>query len=59
MTTGAKAQDRSARVVDDNGWINVEGNPISKVGVFDYLGSEIPERQTRTRFTRCTDQQKS
>ncbi|EHE2701364.1 TPA: DUF2213 domain-containing protein [Escherichia coli] len=42
MTTGAKAQDRSARVVDDNGWINVEGNPISKVGVFDYLGSEIP-----------------
>ena len=42
MTTGAKALDRSARVVDDNGWINVEGNPISKVGVFDYLGSEIP-----------------
>lgn len=42
MTTGAKAQNRSARVVDDNGWINVEGNPISKVGVFDYLGSEIP-----------------
>lgn len=42
MTTGAKTQDRSARVVDDNGWINVEGNPISKVGVFDYLGSEIP-----------------
>lgn len=42
MTTGAKAQDRSARVVDDNGWINVDGNPISKVGVFDYLGSEIP-----------------
>lgn len=42
MTTGAKALDRSARVIDDNGWINVEGNPISKVGVFDYLGSEIP-----------------
>lgn len=42
MTTGAKALDRSARVVDDNGWINVDGNPISKVGVFDYLGSEIP-----------------
>lgn len=42
MTTGVKAQDRSARIIDDNGWINVEGNPISKVGVFDYLGSEIP-----------------
>lgn len=42
MTTGVKALDRSARVIDDNGWINVEGNPISKVGVFDYLGSEIP-----------------
>lgn len=42
MATSAKAQDKSARVVDDNGWINVEGNPISKVGVFDYLGSEIP-----------------
>ncbi|QKN82074.1 DUF2213 domain-containing protein [Scandinavium goeteborgense] len=42
MTTSVKALDRSARVVDDNGWINVEGNPISKVGVFDYLGSEIP-----------------
>lgn len=42
MAATAKAQDKSARVVDDNGWINVEGNPISKVGVFDYLGSEIP-----------------
>lgn len=42
MATSAKAQDKSARVVDDNGWITVEGNPISKVGVFDYLGSEIP-----------------
>jgi len=42
MTTSAKAQDRSARVVDSNGWITVEGNPITKVGVFDYLGSQIP-----------------
>lgn len=42
MAATAKALDKSARVVDDNGWINVEGNPISKVGVFDYLGSEIP-----------------
>ncbi|RZN54897.1 DUF2213 domain-containing protein [Escherichia sp. E10V10] len=42
MTTGAKALDRSARVIDDNGWINVEGNPITKAGIFDYLGSEIP-----------------
>ena len=42
MKIGVKAFDKSARIIDDNGWINVEGNPISKVGVFDYLGSEIP-----------------
>lgn len=31
----------SARKYDLNGWAEVKGNPISKVGVFDYLGSDI------------------
>lgn len=29
------------RKKDLNGWLTVSDNPISKVGVFDYLGSEI------------------
>ncbi|EMM9641700.1 DUF2213 domain-containing protein [Providencia rettgeri] len=29
------------RTYDNNGWLEVKGNPISKVGVFDYLGAEI------------------
>lgn len=32
----------SARTVDGNGFVTVEGNPISKEGVYDYLGSEVP-----------------
>jgi hypothetical protein len=32
----------SARKVDINGWITIEGNPISKEGVYDYMGSQIP-----------------
>lgn len=35
------AQDKSARHIDVNGWMYIERNPISKEGVFDYLGSEI------------------
>lgn len=31
----------SARKYDLNGWAEVKGNPISKVGVFDYLGRDI------------------
>lgn len=31
----------SARKMDINGWMYIERNPISKEGVFDYLGSEI------------------
>lgn len=34
--------DDTARTVDGNGYVTVEGNPISKEGVYDYLGSEIP-----------------
>lgn len=33
--------DKSARIKDSNGWIEIKGNPISKTGVFDYLGSSI------------------
>lgn len=31
----------SSRQVDQFGWMTVDGNPISKVGVFPYLGSQI------------------
>ena len=31
----------SARTYDLNGWPEIKGNPISKVGVFDYLGADI------------------
>ncbi len=31
----------SARVKDLNGWPEIKGNPISKVGVFPYLGKQI------------------
>lgn len=31
----------SARKYDLNGWPEIKGNPISKVGVFDYLGKDI------------------
>ena len=31
----------TARIKDANGWFEVKKNPISKVGVFPYRGSEI------------------
>jgi hypothetical protein len=31
----------SARVPDGNGWFEIPGNPLSRAGVFDYLGSSI------------------
>lgn len=30
-----------ARRIDENGFLEIEGNPLTKVGVFPYLGSEI------------------
>ena len=36
------AMDDSARTLDTNGWYEVAGNPLSKVGVFPYRGSQIP-----------------
>lgn len=32
---------KSARKYDDNGWPEIKGNPISKVGVFPYSGAQI------------------
>lgn len=31
----------SARKIDDNGFVTIESNPISRAGVFPYLGSSI------------------
>lgn len=31
----------SAREVDNNGWFEVKGNPLSKVGIFPYSGGQI------------------
>lgn len=43
VTHNARGMDRdTARKVDLNGFVTIEGNPISKEGVYDYLGSEIP-----------------
>lgn len=35
--------EESARMPDENGWIEIKGNPISKVGVFEYLGAQIDD----------------
>ena len=32
---------QSARKLDSNGWVEIKDNPISKVGVFPYLGKQI------------------
>lgn len=34
--------DKSSRTPDLNGWWEVRDNPITKVGVFDYHGSQLP-----------------
>lgn len=36
-----QAMDDSARQFNEFGWMTIEGNPITKVGVFPYLGSQI------------------
>ena len=36
-----KTSEESARKEDGNGWTVIEGNPLSKVGVFPYLGMQI------------------
>lgn len=34
-------ENMSARIEDNNGWVEIKNNPISKVGVFPYLGKSI------------------
>lgn len=36
------AMDKTSREYDTNGWYEVKGNPLSKVGVFEYRGSQLP-----------------
>lgn len=36
-------QIESARKLDTNGWIEIKGNPITKVGVFPYSGASLGE----------------
>jgi hypothetical protein len=50
--TDAVSMDESARTVDTNGWPEISRNPLSKVGVFPYLGRQVgdaenPDRQYR------------
>lgn len=49
VQVGGHAMDESARQNDVNGWTEIARNPISKIGVFPYLGRQIgndaePER---------------
>lgn len=35
----------SNRIVDNNGFIEIKDNPISKVGIFDYSGMQVGDRE--------------
>lgn len=37
----------TARQIDTNGWIEVKGNPLSRVGVFQYSGSQVGGDENR------------
>lgn len=39
--THAMDKAPSARTYDLNGWFEIKGNPLSKVGVFDYSGAQV------------------
>lgn len=39
--THAMDRAQSARQYDLNGWFEIKGNPLSKVGVFDYSGAQV------------------
>jgi len=39
--TGDKG-DITSRIPDTNGWYEIKGNPLSKAGVFPYLGRSLP-----------------
>lgn len=42
----------SARSIDVNGWFEVKGNPLSKVGIFEYRGAQIPGAPDPTKMYR-------
>jgi 8-oxo-dGTP pyrophosphatase MutT (NUDIX family) len=48
----AWALDKSSRVEDVNGWAEIKDNPISKVGIFDYHGSQLPNAPDPDRMYR-------
>lgn len=49
----AEAMDRaSARMLDSNGWFEVQGNPLSKAGVFNYGGNQLPGAPDATKVYR-------
>jgi uncharacterized protein len=35
------ATGESKRIADGNGWVEIKGNPLSKVGVFPYSGNQL------------------
>lgn len=41
ITAGLR-QQAAARRIDRNGWYEVADNPVSRAGVFEYQGSELP-----------------
>ncbi|MDE2471810.1 MAG: DUF2213 domain-containing protein [Bradyrhizobium sp.] len=46
------AMDESARSIDTNGWVEIAGNPLSKAGVFDYRGAQLPNAPDAARIYR-------
>jgi len=49
------AMDRAAvskRIADENGWYEVRDNPLSKTGVFPYLGATLPNAPDPNRVYR-------
>lgn len=32
----------SERIIDTNNWFEIKANPLSRVGVFDYMGAQLP-----------------
>lgn len=45
LTAPAGDRAETARVFDINGFFEVQDNPLSKVGVFNYLGKNIPQEK--------------
>lgn len=40
----------SQRVLDGNGWAEIKGNPLSRVGVFPYSGASIPNAPDKNKI---------